>query len=504
MKATVARRALLVNVLLVLVLVVLAACGSKATPTPQPTQAPEAAPTQAPAPEPTKAPEAAPTKAPEAAKPAEGLDCENLSGEATVWVMSFDPHVNGWNNVAEGFMKKYPNIKVNVEGQGGQGDMLAKYKAALSSKSGGDLFTTPGNMVYEWSMTDQILPLTPKLWSYEDAKKALWPEYILQSQVGNQVWAGGIPDPPGDTGLIANLDDLKEAGLEKVEKFATTEQMLEYAAKLTQKSGEQITRAGLSPRESNFGTYIYSYIADQGGKFWDNDTQKFDFNTPEAKAAMQLILDLFGKYKVDDVKLPNALDGLLQNTVAMAYMWPEFMPFAQGAAPDLKMGFIMKPAYSGDKPAIFSHPDTWSVVIPAYTKSPDLAYCVMQYLMSDEGQLLFLDANPGLSPLRSLVLENEYYKTGKGAYLKPVIEAMKAGNMRFWGPWLDGSTLQYDILYANIDAMMNGQLSLEDGLKQLTDQMNNQVAESRKRVPAAPDTTVYFDKLPDELSTASQ
>ena len=180
------------------------------------------------------------------------------------------------------------------------------------------------------------------------------------------------------------------------------------------------------------------------------------------------------------------------------------MPFAKGAAPDMNMGFIMKPAYSGDKPAIFSHADTWSTVIPAYTKNADQAYCVMQYLASEEGQLLFLDANPGLSPLRSLVLTNEYYKTGKGAYLKPVIEAMKAGNMRYWGPWLDGSTLQYDILYANIDAMMNGQVTVEEGLKKLTDELNNQVAQSRQRVPAAPDTNVFFDKLPDDLSTVSK
>ena len=484
------RALLLVNALLVLAMMLGACAGSQPVAAPQPTAAP--------------AVDEAPTTAPEEPAPAAAtsdLDCENLSGDITVWVMEFDPHVNGWKNVADGFMKKYPNVTVEVEPQGGQGDMLAKYVASLSAKSGGDIFTVPGNMVYEWSMTQQILPLTPKLWSYEDAKKALWPEYILQSQVNNAVWAAGIPDPPGDSGLIANLDLLEEASLEKVEKFTSTEQMLEYAQKLAQKSGDTLTRAGLSPRESNFGTYIYSYIADQGGTFWDNDTQKFNFNTPEAKNAMQLILDLFDKYEVDDVRLPNALDGLLQGNVAMAYMWPEFMPFATGAAPDLNMGFIMKPAYSGDNPAIFSHADTWSVVIPAYTPSPDQAYCVVDYLMSEEGQLLFLDANPGLSPLRSLVLNHEYYATGKGAYLKPVIEAMQAGNMRYWGPWLDGSTLQYDILWTTIDSMINGQLTVDDGLKKLTDDLNNQVAQSRARVPAAPDTTVYFDKLPDELST---
>jgi hypothetical protein len=266
------RALLLVNALLVLAMMLGACAGGQPVAAPQPTAAPAVneAPTTAPA-----------MEEPAPAAVTSDLDCENLSGDITVWVMEFDPHVNGWKNVADGLMKKYPNIKVAVEPQGGQGDMLAKYVASLSAKSGGDIFTVPGNMVYEWSMTEQILPLTPKLWSYEDAKKALWPEYILQSQVNNAVWAAGIPDPPGDSGLIANLDQLEEAGLDKVEKFTTTEQMLDYAQKLTQKSGDSIIRAGLSPRESNFGTYLYSYIADQGGTFWDNATQKFDFNTPK-------------------------------------------------------------------------------------------------------------------------------------------------------------------------------------------------------------------------------
>jgi hypothetical protein len=499
---------LLLNALILVVMIAGCAGAPAAAPAPAPA-APTAAPAAPAAPTTAPAAPAAATTAPAApaaatsapAAAASGLNCDTQKGDVTVWVMAFDPHVNGWKNVADGFAKKYPNMKINVEPQGAQADMLAKYVASLSSKSGGDIFTVPGNMIYEWSLTKQILPMSPKVMSYADAKKNLWPEYILQSQVDDTLWAAAIPDPPGDSGLIVNLDDLKAAGLDKVEKFTNTQQMLDYAQKLTKKSGDTITRAGLSPRESNFGTYIYSYIADQGGTFWNNDTQKFDFTTPQAKASMQLILDLFQKYKVDDPKLPNALDGLLQDTVAMAYMWPEFMPFAKGSAPDLNMGFIMKPAFSGDKPAIFSHADTWSVVIPAYTKVPDQAYCVVDYLMSEEGQLLFLDANPGLSPLRSLVLNNDYYKTGKGAYLIPVIDAMKAGNMRYWGPWLDGSTLQYDILWANIDAMINGQKTLDEGLQQLTDQMNNQIAKSMQRVPNAPKTTVYFDKLPADLST---
>jgi ABC-type glycerol-3-phosphate transport system substrate-binding protein len=492
-KRRIRRAGMLVNTLIVGALMLAACVGVQPAAAPAPTQAPAAEPTATPAAEPTMVP---------AAEPTAGLDCANVSGEATVWIMDFAPDIQSWKSVADGFSKKYPNIKLNVEPQFDWDGTMAKEEAALFAKSGADVFMTGGWALYEWAVTKQILPLTPKLWSYEDAKKLLWPQYILQSQVDNQVWAIGVSDAPGDAGLIANLDDLKEAGLEKVDKFTNTEQMLQYADKLTVRKGDAITRAGLSMRDRGFGAYFYSYIADQGGQFWDNATQKFDFNTPEAKAAMQLIIDLFQKQKVDSVYLPDANGGLGQNSVAMAYalpfiLWPGFKP------PDRNLGFIMKPAFSGDQPAIFSYTDTLNAVIPAYTQNVDQAYCVVQYLASEEGQLLYMDASPALSALRSVVLTNDFYKTGKGAFLKPVIEGMKAGSMRHWGPWLDSRTLQYNILYPSILDMINGRVTVEEGLKQLTDQMNKQVALSRQRVPEAPDTHVFFDKLPDELSTTS-
>ena len=132
----------------------------------QPAAAPAS--TQAPAAEPTATPAAEPTMVP-AAEPAAGLDCANVSGEAIVWIMDFAPDIQSWKDVADGFSKKYPNIKLNVEPQFDWDGTIAKEEAALFAKSGADVFMTGGWALYEWSVAKQILPLTPKLWSYEDA-----------------------------------------------------------------------------------------------------------------------------------------------------------------------------------------------------------------------------------------------------------------------------------------------------------------------------------------------
>ena len=275
----------------------------------------------------------------------------------------------------------------------------------------------------------------------------------------NQIWAIGIPDPPGDAGLVVNLDALKEAGLPQIAKFDDMDQLLAYATKLTKKEGGKIARSGLSFQESNDPNFFYSYIVGQGGKFWDNDKQKFTLQTPEAKKALQFFYDLFYKYEVDSTQIPDTMSALSQNLAAMGFMWPEFLPFAQNSFPDLNFDFIMKPPFVKGKPNVFSHTDTWNLMVPKYVKGIEKD-ATFKFVISEEGQLLFLDANPGLSPLTSLVYNNnDYYKTGKGKYLAPVIAAIKAGAYRFRGPFIDADTMLYNIMWPNMDALIHKQVT---------------------------------------------
>ena len=147
-KRRIRRAGVLVDALMVLTLLLAACVGvqpaaapaSTQTPAAEPTAAPAAEPTKAPAAQPTAAPAAEPTKAP-AAEPAAGLDCATVSGEATVWFSAFPADVNSWKDVADGFTKKYPNIKLNLDPPLDWHAMIAKERAALRSKSGADVFT---------------------------------------------------------------------------------------------------------------------------------------------------------------------------------------------------------------------------------------------------------------------------------------------------------------------------------------------------------------------------
>ena len=266
--------------------------------------------------------------------------------EITVWCMAFDPHVNGFTNVIEAFNKANPSIKVTLEPQPGQAEMTAKIRAALAAGKGDAAgFTTPGTTVFEFATTDTIQPVSPGVVTMAQVKKDFLPENFLQCNKNNAIWAIGIPDPPGDCGILVNLDHLQEAGLSVPAKFDSIDQLLQYAKKLAKSEGGKLVRGGLSFQESNDPNFVYSYIVENGGKFWDNDKQKFTLQTPQAKQVMQFFYDLFFTHKVDATNLPDTLSALSQNLTSMGFMWPEFLPFAQGLFPDLNFGFIMKPPF---------------------------------------------------------------------------------------------------------------------------------------------------------------
>jgi ABC-type glycerol-3-phosphate transport system substrate-binding protein len=423
--------------------------------------------------------------------------------DITVWCMAFDPHVNGFTNVIEAFNQANPSIRVTLEPQPGQAEMTAKIRAALAAgRSEAQGFTTTGTTVFEFATTGTIQPVSPGVVTVEQVKKNFLPENYLQCHKDNAIWAIGIPDPPGDCGILFNADHLQEAGLAIPTKFDSTDQLLEYAGKLA-KYGEdgKLVRAGLSFQESNDPNYVYSYIAEIGGKFWDNSKQKFTLQTPQAKQVMQFFYNLFFKDKVDATNLPDTLSALSQNLASMGFMWPEFLPMAESLYPDLNLGFAMKPPFKKGNLPIFSHTDTWNMVVPKYVSGAekDATFKFLQFLISEEGQLLFLDANPGLSPLKSLVFKNDYYKTGKGKYLAPVIAAMLKGQYRYWGPFADADVMLYNINWPNIDAMIHGQLTVDQMLAKSEKELNEQDARTRAKYPDAPKTIIDYSGLPADL-----
>ena len=123
-----------------------------------------------------------------------------------------------------------PDIDVILEPQPGQAELGAKMRAALAA-GWSRTFSGTGTQI-QWAVPGQF-NLSLRMCSLNGMGKESIPR-LFTMQLNDQIWAVGIPDPPGDTGILVNVDHLNEAGLAVEKAFVDTDQLIDYAKKLAQ------------------------------------------------------------------------------------------------------------------------------------------------------------------------------------------------------------------------------------------------------------------------------
>ncbi len=380
--------------------------------------------------------------------------------------MTFPPHVNSFTAVAEAFMKAHPEIEIKIEAQA---DISTKIKSGIASGVLADLFMVRAEDFYEYVASGGLAALPADVLSKAELEKDFWPEFAVQAPFPD-VYAVGVADPPGDAGFVVNLDMFEEAGLEVPGRFADLAELVSYAQKLTEKDADgNLTRAGLSCREGNNPVYMWSFIVDQGGEFYNNDSQKFDFSIPESKKALQFFYDLNYKYEVDSVNMPATFDALSQQVAAMGFMWAEYIPYSRINFPDSNFGFVVKPPFSGNKAPAIAHNDTWNLGANAKSPNKEQAIKFLGYLKTVEAQRIFLDKNPGIPPLKSM-LDDPFFETDRGKFLKALTDIVP--KTKFYGPFGNASIIRTNT-WAIMDEVIHESITVEEALTELTKQNNH-------------------------------
>ena len=421
-------------------------------------------------------------------------------GSIAMWSMSFPPHEWMMGAAIEVFQEAGERgFTLDYQPQPGQ--YSAKLRAAMSADEAPDIFVMHGTALLELAQAGHIAPVTPDIVTLEQAKKDFMPETYLQSLYEGNLYAIGVPDPPGDAGMVANLDHLEEAGLEHLTVFESIDQMLDYGEQLVIREGDEVLRAGLMfTGDGNNPIYWLSAIIDLGGIWFDNDNQVFTLQTEESTEAMQFFYDLVWDKRLDDPALGNnSSDALAQGLASLAFKWPEFVPYSGTAFPGLRLGFIVKPGFTEGKPAIFNHSDTWNLAVWSGTQNKDNVTEFLAYCAQWEVQRAMLEQNPGISPLKEINFGDDFFVTGKGAYLAPVLDAITKGQYRYYGPFGNMDTLEYDIMWPMMNRMLQQELTVEETLVEMENALNDEMAQYQDKYPGLDPVQIQWDGLPDEL-----
>jgi sn-glycerol 3-phosphate transport system substrate-binding protein len=224
---------------------------------------------------------------------------------------------------AADFMRETPTIKVTPIYAGSYQETLTKAQTALKAGAGPQLAVLLSTDVFSLIDDDLILPIdtlaetpTDKTWL-----GSFYPAFLKNAEVAGHTW--GVPFQRSTIVLFWNKAAFKDAGLDPEKPPATWQDQADFAARLTHRAGDAVSRWGVQIPSSAFAYWVFQALATEaGGALANADGTQTDYASPAAITALRYWLDLNTKYHAHPpgvVEWGTTPGDFLQQKVAMIW-----------------------------------------------------------------------------------------------------------------------------------------------------------------------------------------
>ena len=181
-------------------------------------------------------------------------------------------YVPGFNQLADAFNKSQSSVVVTHEQPAAQPDYWNKIITLQAGGQGPDVFEINNSSYVNWAHNGSLADVT----AYADQDKVVSAAMkdTFPAMVNWYTYKGKLLGLPWDfsAGVVMyNLDQLRAAGLTPINDLGTKwdwNMMKEYATKLTQKQGADMTRSGMWVHNSTENGW-YSFCAANGASFFN-------------------------------------------------------------------------------------------------------------------------------------------------------------------------------------------------------------------------------------------
>ncbi|RUS48526.1 sugar ABC transporter substrate-binding protein [Cohnella sp. AR92] len=299
------------------------------------------------------------------------------------------------------FMRENPNIKVEYTTIPGGTQYVAKMQTLVLGNEAPDVFFLQSDYYHDFVSRKSLLDITGKVDSSGLADDLIDSAVQLSTVNGKYYGVESCIVAPV---LYYNKDLFDKAKVayppSDPTKAWTWDEFVDVAKKLTVKNGDKVDQYGVYGLENYYMTI--AEIMSNGGNWFSDDLTKSTANTPEVKEVLQKISDL---RKVDGVAPEGKLltnSGMsatqMLQTGKIAMLVDGSWSLQELANMNFKVGVGVLPKF---KNAV-THGQAHLHVASANTKHPEEAWKLIQFLSSEEYQLMNVKAGLWLPNHKSL------------------------------------------------------------------------------------------------------
>jgi multiple sugar transport system substrate-binding protein len=378
------------------------------------------------------------------------------------------------------FMQENPNIEVKYETFPYE-EFQPTLATSMPAKTEADVMELFGTWVCGYARGGRLMEVPPDVMTYGQAK-----DLYFQAPLDGYYCDGKLYGLPHEFnlengGVLVNPELFKKHGLQYPPEWKTFDDVIADAQKLTEfDDNGTMTKAGFHATGGDGIPFAFmAGILQQGGDYFASDGKHFNFESPEARAMAQKIVDWALKDKVVDPVLFNNTetanplpDSFFQGNIGIGFIGSWAAGTGLQTYPDFKFDYVTIPPYFGAK-NIYAADAGWGKVVSVNTQHPAEAWKLAQFMAANRENAQLWNGTTGTIPALKEIVANPEEFLKMAPWVKPTFALLPDG--KFMGNVGDRDKLWYDIIHKHLLDAMQGNITVDEALKNINTEANEMI-----------------------------
>jgi multiple sugar transport system substrate-binding protein len=390
-----------------------------------------------------------------------------------LWTHNNNAFNAGYDELIKAYQAAHPNVTIQRESF--DYDLyLQTLQTAMPAGQEADivqLFGTWTSQYYE-----RLAPVPAEVMSLDQAQKLFYAAPFGGFTVNGKMY--GFPQEFNMEygGVLVNKTKYLAAGLTYPPQWKTMEDVVADGQKLAEKDASgMMSSAGFHFTSAD--PIAFSFLAgikQRGGDYWNADHTGFTFNTPQAKAQLEWMVNAVKSGVVDPTVFNDTtnpvLDAFFTQKAALGYLGAWSIAEGQTNFPDFKdeWDYLYLPAIQG-KP-VFVADSGWGLTVSPNGKHQDVAWDFVKFVTTDPKNALAWNLASGTIPAMPEVAKSAEIAS-KEPWLAKALDVLPDGE--YLGNMPDRDLVMYQIIYPRILEALQGVKTVDEALQTIDTEANS-------------------------------
>jgi multiple sugar transport system substrate-binding protein len=377
--------------------------------------------------------------------------------------------------IIDRFMQENPDIQVTYE-TFEYDAYIQNLQTSMAAGTEADVMEIFGTWVCSYANGGRLLEMPADVMTYEQAR-----EIFYQAPLDGYYCNGKLYGLPNEFnlesgGALVNPALFQAHGVTYPPAWSTFDDVIADARTLTEFDAGTMTRAGFDFITGDGISFTFlGAILQQGGSYFAEDGRHFTFDTPEARNALQLMVDLVQDDRVVDPVLFNDTSDVVSTffagNVAIGFVGSWAAGEGRVSYPEMQFDYVRIPPYFGTEMR-FAADSGWGKVVSVNSQHPAEAWRLVQFMTANQENAQGFNSTTSTIPaMRALVETPTILETAP--WLEPTFGLLQYG--QYVGDLTDRDYLFLEIIYPHVLEAMEGQITVDEAARLINTEANAMV-----------------------------